>query len=107
MVLRDRNHPSVILWSIGNEIPERAERATAGDAMKLGDACARWTPPARSPKPSAAFGTSRQTMVRHRWLSRSWTSAVTTTRSASTARTTGFPERIMVGTESFPQDGAE
>ncbi|MFO7670478.1 MAG: glycoside hydrolase family 2 TIM barrel-domain containing protein [Bacteroidales bacterium] len=25
MVKRDRNHPSVIMWSIGNEIPERAE----------------------------------------------------------------------------------
>jgi len=25
MVLRDRNHPSVIMWSTGNEIPERAD----------------------------------------------------------------------------------
>ncbi len=25
MLLRDRNHPSVIMWSIGNEVPERAE----------------------------------------------------------------------------------
>ena len=25
MVLRDRNHPSIILWSIGNEIQERAD----------------------------------------------------------------------------------
>jgi len=25
MVARDRNHPSVIMWSIGNEIPERAD----------------------------------------------------------------------------------
>lgn len=27
MVLRDRNHPSVIMWSIGNEIQERADSA--------------------------------------------------------------------------------
>ncbi|WP_343671010.1 glycoside hydrolase family 2 TIM barrel-domain containing protein [Chitinophaga sp.] len=25
MIRRDRNHPAVIMWSIGNEIPERAE----------------------------------------------------------------------------------
>lgn len=27
MILRDRNHPSIIMWSIGNEIPERDGRS--------------------------------------------------------------------------------
>jgi len=37
MVLRDRNHPSVIMWSIGNEIPERGEAAGAQTAKLLAD----------------------------------------------------------------------
>ena len=35
MVCRDRNHPSVILWSIGNEIQERADSSGVAIAKKL------------------------------------------------------------------------
>lgn len=40
MVLRDRNHPSVFVWSIGNEIPEQWDKKdTSGQiiAKELGD----------------------------------------------------------------------
>jgi beta-galactosidase len=37
MVLRDRNHPSVVMWSIGNEIPERGEPLGAREAKMLAD----------------------------------------------------------------------
>ncbi|WP_312191842.1 glycoside hydrolase family 2 TIM barrel-domain containing protein [Sphingobacterium sp.] len=38
MVLRDRNHPSIILWSIGNEIIERKEPRAVTTAKMLRDA---------------------------------------------------------------------
>lgn len=37
MVLRDRNHPSVVFWSIGNEIPERAEPLGVSEASEIVD----------------------------------------------------------------------
>jgi beta-galactosidase len=35
MVTRDRNHPSIIMWSIGNEIPERGNSEGVATAKKL------------------------------------------------------------------------
>ena len=35
MVLRDRNHPSIIMWSTGNEIPERGEPEGAETSKML------------------------------------------------------------------------
>jgi beta-galactosidase len=37
MVFRDRNHPSVVMWSIGNEIPERGEPEGYALAQQLSD----------------------------------------------------------------------
>ena len=35
MILRDFNHPSIVIWSIGNEIPEQALKSGAETALKL------------------------------------------------------------------------
>jgi beta-galactosidase len=35
MILRDRNHPSVIMWSIGNEVPERGKPEGAALAKEM------------------------------------------------------------------------
>ena len=41
MIRRDFNHPSVIIWSIGNEIPEQASRDGVAIAKYLQDICHR------------------------------------------------------------------
>jgi len=44
MILRDRNHPSVIMWSIGNEVPEQTHPDGHKTAQKLIDICRRLDP---------------------------------------------------------------
>jgi len=39
MIKRDRNHPSVIMWSIGNEIKEQGEKEGWKLAKRLNDIC--------------------------------------------------------------------
>jgi beta-galactosidase len=35
MILRDRNHPAIVMWSIGNEIPERVSTEGVSEAKML------------------------------------------------------------------------
>jgi beta-galactosidase len=39
MIHRDRNHPSIILWSIGNEIPEQGNANAYEMSKRLADIC--------------------------------------------------------------------
>ena len=47
MLRRDRNHPSIVLWSIGNEIPEQRARNGGEMARRLSDFCHRTEDPTR------------------------------------------------------------
>ncbi|MDR1672733.1 MAG: DUF4982 domain-containing protein [Bacteroidales bacterium] len=44
MVRRDRNHPSIVMWSIGNEIPDQSTQRGPELARKLIDLCHREDP---------------------------------------------------------------
>jgi beta-galactosidase len=44
MILRDRNHPSIVLWSIGNEIPEQDNADAYDMAKRLAEICRKNDP---------------------------------------------------------------
>lgn len=44
MVTRDRNHAAVIMWSIGNEVPERASPEGVATAKTLADSIRKYDP---------------------------------------------------------------
>ena len=44
MVLRDRNHPSIFCWSIGNEVIERKKLEVVTTARKLADYVHKFDP---------------------------------------------------------------
>ncbi len=111
MLARDFNHPSVVMWSIGNEIPERARPAGVEIGQDL-VACVRGVD-TRRPVTNAICGF---------WDDPEWDGQWDRSAPAFGVIDVGgynyhganyesdhvkFPSRIMVGTESFAKDAYE
>ena len=109
MILRDRNHPSVIIWSIGNEIYERADTSGQRIAHQLVEVvkeldntrpitaavCLFWEHPEMDWSASeAAFASLDVAGYNYQWRE-----YINDHKK--------FPERIMAGTESFPMEAFE
>jgi beta-galactosidase len=108
MVCRDRNHPSIVFWSIGNELVERGRPEGAEIARRLATTVRRLDP--TRPVTAAMCG-----VWNGAWQ---WTE---TDEIFSALDVGGYnylwseypkdherqPERVMMGTESFPKEAFE
>lgn len=109
MLLRDRNHPSVIMWSIGNEINERADSIGLEIARKMTDyvhateptrpvtqaICNFWDHPGRKwPDTAPAFEISDIGSYNYRW-------------QQYEEDHKNYPNRILLGSESVAKEAFE
>ena len=109
MVKRDRNHPSIIIWSVGNEIKERADSSGLEIFRKLKDKilefdksrpvtqaiCSFWDNPGKTwDDTEKAFAQMDVHSYNYQW------------RQYEPDHDK-FPERIMIGTESIPLEAFE
>ena len=97
MVRRDRNHPSVVMWSIGNEIPDRAKPETVAVAKSLADYVRRIDP--TRPVTSAVNDMGEDKDPYFAALDVAGYNYMVGKYEADHARR---PARVMVATESFP-----
>ncbi len=105
MVRRDRNHPSVVMWSIGNEIPEQfraeATQKMLREAVLAHDPtrpvtqaiCSDWGEVSRNWDRLSDVAFTHLDVAGYNYLPDKYES--------DHARN---PNRVMMGTESFPKD---
>ena len=97
MTKRDRNHPSVIMWSIGNEIPSRAKPEVVATAKSLADYVRRLDP--TRPVTSAVNDMGEDKDPYFATLDVAGYNYMKDKYEADHSR---VPRRVMVATESFP-----
>jgi beta-galactosidase len=106
MIMRDRNHPSVIIWSVGNEIPEKDPKWF----FSMADSLAKETKELDKTRPVT------QAICCHSAYSRTNTQNIYSIfevqgynyeRSNYEMDKKEYPNRIIVGTETFPKEAYE
>ncbi len=102
MVLRDRNHPSVVLWSIGNEIPERGKPEGYKLAQLLGD-YVRQLDPSRM----ITSAVNSVTLDKDPYFATLDVSGYNYAIDNYVKDHKRLPDRIIVSTESYPLEAFE
>lgn len=109
MVMRDRNHPSVIIWSIGNEIKERADSSGLAIAKQMSDEVYSLD----SSRPVTQAICDFWDNPGYKWDTTKYAFALLDIGSYNYMWKQyeddheKFPQRIMAGTESFAKEAFE
>jgi beta-galactosidase len=105
MVRRDRNHPSVVIWSIGNEIPEQFRAETTAkmlrEAVLSHDATRPITQAICTDWGNVSRNWNQLSDVAFRHLDIGGYNYLPDKYESDHARN---PKRVMMATESFPKD---
>jgi beta-galactosidase len=106
MVARDGNHPSVVMWSIGNEIPETGKPDGVETARELAEALRRLDPTRPLTQainmpngPDVVRADGKPDQAATQFLDVAGYNYKLHSAEAEHGR---FPDRVFVGTESFP-----
>ena len=102
MVLRDRNHPSIIMWSIGNEIPERGRPDATKTAKMLADEVKKMD--ASRPVTSAIVENGKEWEKFDSLMAVHDVAGYNYHLFNAPADHARVPSRIIVHTESYPRD---
>jgi len=102
MVLRDRNHPSIVMWSIGNEIVERGDPGAVETATMLANAVKRLDN--TRPVTSAVVAADKEWAKFDPLFAAHDIAGYNYHLGSAPADHERVPSRIIVHTESYPRD---